>query len=139
MEAVVLILALLLQPPQAHGKTKVHHRTYHGGEVHEAETDGTTDGIVIWKNGTMQEMHNGQLGKWFPVHPPKEGKPIQPPDEPQLPVPDLPDAAADAATAIIDDYVMNKWIKDPEGQFLVFKETIETVLLPPYGIALLKQ
>ena len=42
-------------------------------------------------------------------------------------------------SAIIDDYVMNKWIKDPEGQFLVFKETIETVLLPPYGIALLKQ
>jgi len=106
MEAVVLILALLLQPPQAHGKTKVHHRTYHGGEVHEAETDGTTDGIVIWKNGTMQEMHNGTPGKWFPVHPPKEGKPIQPPDEPQLPVPDLPDAAADAATAIIDDYIL---------------------------------
>ena len=42
-------------------------------------------------------------------------------------------------SAIIDDYVMNKWIKDPEGQFLVFKETIETVLLPPYSIALLKQ
>ena len=41
--------------------------------------------------------------------------------------------------AIIDDYVMNKWIKEPESQFLVFKETIGTVLLPPYSIALLKQ
>jgi hypothetical protein len=42
-------------------------------------------------------------------------------------------------SAIIDDYVMNKWIKDPEAQFLVFKETLTTVLLPPFSIALLKQ
>ena len=42
-------------------------------------------------------------------------------------------------TAIIDDYIMNKWIKDPEGQFLVFKETVTTVLLPPYSVAVLKQ
>jgi hypothetical protein len=42
-------------------------------------------------------------------------------------------------SAIIDDYVMNRWIKDPEGNFLVFKETIDAVLLPPYGMALVKQ
>ncbi len=104
MEAVILLLALLGQPPpQAHGHTKLHHRTYHGGKVHEAETDGITDGIVIWKNGTMQEIHNGKLGKWFPVHPKQEGQPIKPPDEA---VPDAPLVAADAGTAIIDDYVL---------------------------------
>jgi hypothetical protein len=41
--------------------------------------------------------------------------------------------------SIIDDYVMNRWIKDPEGQFIMFKEISNTVSIPPYSIALLKQ
>lgn len=51
----------------------------------------------------------------------------------------LPPAFRLRRSVIIDDYLMSKWIKKPEGQFLVFKEVTTTVSLPPYSIALLRQ
>src|SRR6185436_993177 len=104
MTRLLLALVLIASPvwAQPHGKTKVTHTKYHGGDLHEAETDGVRDGVVIWKNGTMQEIHNGTLGKWIPQHFKQEGKPRKPPAEA---VPDLP-VAEDASTAIIDDYIL---------------------------------
>jgi hypothetical protein len=40
--------------------------------------------------------------------------------------------------ATIDGSVMERWIKNAEGQFLQFKEVSTTVSLPPYSITLLK-
>lgn len=58
--------------PPGHSSTHVNHRKYKGGDLHEATTDGVTDGIVFWKNGTSQAIHNGKLGKWFPASWPAE-------------------------------------------------------------------
>jgi len=69
-----LLLVLLAQNPPGHTASHPNHRTYKGGEVHEVETDGVTDGIVIWKNGTAQAIHNGVLGKWYPKTFAKDGK-----------------------------------------------------------------
>jgi len=73
--ALILLALLLPVPVFATGPTTITHKTYRGGTLHEAQTDGVRDGIVIWKNGTAQETHNGKLGKWLKNKGTQEGPP----------------------------------------------------------------
>jgi hypothetical protein len=83
MKKLLLLACLIATPafaqnpnPPGLSETHVSHRMFKGGSVHEAETDGITDGIVFWKNGTAQAIHNGKLGKWFPARFASEGAPV---------------------------------------------------------------
>ena len=75
MRKLLLFLLLLVAVPAWAGPTTFNHKTYRGGQLHEACTDGVCDAIVIWKNGTSQAMHNGRLGLWT-RRLPNEGPPV---------------------------------------------------------------
>ncbi|HMG89435.1 MAG TPA: hypothetical protein VK589_05235 [Chryseolinea sp.] len=51
----------------------------------------------------------------------------------------LPAASRMRRASTIDDNVMARWIKNPDGQFLMFKEVSTTVSLAQYSITLLMQ
>jgi hypothetical protein len=51
----------------------------------------------------------------------------------------LPPNSRMRRASVIDDKMMSHWIKNPEGEFLIFKEIGATLSLPPYTITVLKQ
>lgn len=112
-DTLTLLLFVMLaqgQSQQIHGHspTKITHRTdAHGCSVHEAETDGVTDGLIVCPNGKQQEIHNGKPGKVFPTTWPKDIVELANDELPSLPpgTPSLPPVGSDIGATIIDDYV----------------------------------
>lgn len=70
------VVLLVLWAASVEALPRVRHRTHQGGNVHEVTLpDGSTYGIVIYKNGQTREIRNGQLGRWGKATYPKDGPP----------------------------------------------------------------